>query len=124
MQPCRERPHQERELALGRVAGHHGLQHLDVRCAVEVLADGAEERPDRRRGAVRLQGVSVGPLLDEHERPVGLVQGIQLAAGLLVHRRDGLFACVPYGVDGLGFGLHGGDDDDRALVCHGAGTPR
>ncbi len=67
---------------------------------------------DRRRGAVRLERVGVGPLLDEHERPVGFMQGVQLAAGLVMHRRDGLLAGVAHGVDGLGFGLHGGDDDD------------
>ena len=59
---------------------------------------------DRRRGAVRLQRVVVGPLLDEHERPVGLVQGVQLAARLFVHRFDGLLAGVAHGVDGFGLG--------------------
>ena len=67
---------------------------------------------DGRRGAVRLQCVSVGPLLDEDERPVGLVQRVELAARLLMYRFDGLFAGLPHGVDGLWFGLHGGDDDD------------
>ena len=45
--------------------------------------------PDRRSGAVRFQRVRVGPLLDEHERAVGLVQRVELAARLLVYLLDG-----------------------------------
>ena len=77
-----------------------------------MLTDGAEQGADRGSGAVRLQCVRIGPLLDEHEGSVGFMQRVQLAAGLLMHRFDGLFTRVPHGVDGFGFGLHGGDDDD------------
>src|ERR1700755_2993926 len=71
------------ELGLGRVARDDGLQHLDVGRAVQKLPDGAEEARDGRGAAVRLERVGIGPLLDEDERPVGLMQGIQLAAGLV-----------------------------------------
>ena len=85
---------------------------------VEVLTDRAEELTDGRSGAVRLQGVLVRPLLDEHERSVRLVQRVQLAAGFLVDRLDGLLAGVPHRVDGFGFGGHGGDDDNCIWLGH------
>src|SRR5215203_6931778 len=74
------------QLRLGRVAADDGLQQLDVRRAVEMLADLAEERSYGRGGAVGFEGVGIGPLLDEDERSIlGLVQGIELTTGLLVH---------------------------------------
>lgn len=74
------------QLTLGRIACHHGLQHLDVGCTVEVFADGPEERGDRGGGAVNLQRFVVDPLLDEDERAVGLVQRVQLAANVLTYQ--------------------------------------
>src|ERR1700730_19333139 len=72
--------------ALGRVARDDGGKHLDVGCAVEKLTDRAEQRGDRGRGAVCLQCVRVGPLLDENEGSVGLMQRVEIAAGFGVHR--------------------------------------
>ena len=117
---CERRSIDGAQLALGRVARDDGLQHLDVRGAVEMLADRAEQRRDRGCGAVRLQRVGVGPLLDENERAVGLVQRVEVAAGLGVHRLDGLLTRISDGVHRLGLGFHGGDDGDG----HGRWTPR
>src|SRR6185312_13574872 len=98
------------QLALGRVARDDGLQHLDVRSAVEKLTDRAEQRGDRRRGAVRLECVRVGPLFDEHEGAVGLVQRVEIATRFGVPRLDGLLTCVPDRVYRLGLGFHGSDN--------------
>src|ERR1700710_1748085 len=62
------------ELTLGGIACDDGLEHLDGGRTVEVVADGTEQRADRGGGAVGLECVLVGPLLDEDERAVGLVQ--------------------------------------------------
>src|SRR5690349_6491503 len=81
------------QLCLGRVAADDGLQQLDVRCAIQMLTDFAEEGADRGGGAVSFECVRVGPLLDEDECPIlGLVQGIQLTSGLLVHPRESLLS--------------------------------
>src|SRR5262245_31889973 len=106
------------QLALGRVARDDGLQHLDVRSAVEKLTDCAEQRGYRRRRAMRLQCVSVGPLFDEHEGAVGLVQRVEIATRFGMHRLDGLLTRVPDRVHRLGFGFHGCDNS------YGHGTPR
>src|SRR6195952_3403249 len=99
------------ELTLGGITGRHGGQHLDVGCAVEQAADLAEHPGDRRSGAVRLQRVGVGPLFDEDEGAVGLVQGVQLAARFVVDGVDGPLTRVAHSVHRLRLGLHGGDDD-------------
>src|SRR4051812_29979812 len=99
------------ELTLGGITGRHGGQHLDVGCSVEQAADFADHPGDRGSGAVRLQRVGVGPLFDEDEGAVGVVQGVQLAARLVVDGLDGPLTCLAHGVHRLRLGLHGGDDD-------------
>src|SRR3954464_14698242 len=89
------------QLTLGGVTGDDGLHHLDVGRSVEVFADGAEQGADRGGGAVGLQRILVGPLLDEDERAIGLVQGVELTAGLAVDGFDGGGAGRAHGVNGF-----------------------
>src|ERR1700716_2009221 len=90
------------QLALGRVARDDGGKRLDVRCAVEKLTDRAEQRCHHGGRAVFLQCVRVGPLLDENEGSVGLVQRVEIATGFGVHDLDGLLTCISDRVDRLG----------------------
>src|SRR5690349_10633693 len=76
------------QCALGGITGRDGGEHLDVRRTVEMRTDFTEQSGDRRRGAVGLERVAVGPLLDEDERVLTFVQRVKVAAGLLVDRRD------------------------------------
>ena len=100
------------QLSLARVARRNRLQHLDVRRAGQVLADRGEHLGDRRRGAVGLERLGIGPLLDEDEGLAGLVQRVQLAAGFVVHLFDRAGEDVADGVDRFGFDGQRGDDDD------------
>jgi hypothetical protein len=79
---------------------------------VEVIAHLAEHRRDAWCGAVGLQRIRVGPLLDEHKRPICLVQRVELAARFLMYRFDGTFARIAHGVHGFGLGGKGRNDDD------------
>src|SRR5262249_12874778 len=56
--------------------------------------------------------VRIGPLLDEDEGAVGLVQRVEIATGLGVHRLDGLLTRVPDRVHRLGLGFHDCDNGD------------
>jgi hypothetical protein len=61
---------------------------------------------------VRAQRPGAGPLLDHHQPVIGLVQGIQLAAVLLVHLAHGLGDGGDDLVAVLGQRDDGGDDDN------------
>jgi hypothetical protein len=61
---------------------------------------------------VGLEGVLIGPLLDEHERLVALVHGVQVAARLFVDCCDGRLAGLANGVDRFGLDGEAGNDDD------------
>src|ERR1700741_5332753 len=93
------------QLALGRVARDDRCQHLDVGCTVEMLADSSEQSSHCGCGAVRLECVGVGPLLDENECAIGLVQRVEVATWFGVHRLDGLLTRLAHGVYRLGLGF-------------------
>ena len=78
----------------------------------QMVADVFDERGEGGCGAVRLQRIGIGPLLDEDEGVARFVQGVQLTTGLVVHVFDRVGEDLADGVDGFGLDGHGGDNDD------------
>ena len=67
------------QLTLGRISGHHRLQHLDVRCAVEVFAElgiddipvvSIAKGPDRDAGSERFFMPGRDPFVLERRDPI------------------------------------------------------
>ena len=70
-------------MRLGRVAADNGLQQLDVRCAIEMLTDFAEESADGGGGAVGLE--RIGSLTDWQK-----LQQPHMLVRMTDHLRQGL----------------------------------